>query len=133
MTKRFLTVLAMLSIAAMMMLSSCTAAGVECGLIGKWEYVSSVDEDGTKYTRTHEITADDKFISTMKYEFSQEYKDKMAAEGVNLSTAPIKNEYTIESVSDHKIKFKEIDGELEYSDLGCDTVKFGGTEYKKVY
>ena len=133
MTKRILSVLAMLSIAAMMMLSSCTAAGVECGLIGKWEYVSSVDEDGTKYTRTHEITADDKFISTMKYEFSQEYKDKMAAEGVNLPTAPIKNEYTIESVSDHKIKFKEIDGELEYSDLGYDTVKFGGTEYKKVY
>ena len=133
MTKRILSVLAMLSIAAMMMLSSCTAAGVECGLIGKWEYVSSVDEDGTKYTRTHEITADDKFISTMKYEFSQEYKDKMAAEGVNFPTAPIKNEYTIESVSDHKIKFKEIDGELEYSDLGYDTVKFGGTEYKKVY
>ena len=132
MTKRILSVLAMLSIAAMMMLSSCTAAGVECGLIGKWEYVSSVDEDGTKYTRTHEITADDKFISTMKYEFSQEYKDKMAAEGVNLPTAPIKNEYTIESVSDHKIKIKN-GGELEYSDLGCDTVKFGDTEFKKVY
>ena len=131
MTKRILSVLAMLSIAAMMMLSSCTAAGVECGLIGKWENVKN--NDGVKCTTTYEITADDKFIITMKYEFSQEYKDKMAAEGVNLPTAPIKQEYTIESVSDHKIKVKEVDSELEYSDLGCDTVKFGGTEFKKVY
>ena len=131
MTKRILSVLAMLNIAAMIMLSSCTAAGVECGLIGKWENVKN--NDGVKCTTTYEITADDKFIMTMKYEFSQEYKDKMAAEGTKLPTAPIKQEYTIESVSDHKIKIKEVGGELEYSDLGCDTVKFDGTEFKKVY
>ena len=137
MTKRILSVLAMLSIAAMMMLSSCTAAGVECGLIGKWEYVSSVDEDGTKYTTTYEITADDKFIITTKYEFSQEYKDKMAAEGTKLPTAPREQKYTIESVSDHKIKVKEIDGELEYRNLGCDSVEFKlgdkWTKLSKVY
>ena len=37
MTKRFLSLMAMVGIVAMMMLSSCTAEGVECGLIGKWE------------------------------------------------------------------------------------------------
>ena len=133
MTKRILSVLAMLSIAAMMMLSSCTAAGVECGLIGKWEYSEKVNDDVKQRTTTYEITADDKVIMTMKYEFSQEYKDKMAAEGTKLPTEPIEQKYTIESVSDHKIKVKEVDGELEYSDLGCDTVKFDGTEFKKVY
>ena len=135
MTKRILCVLAMMSIAAMRMLSSCTAAGVECGLIGKWEYVKN--NDGVKCTTTYEITADDKFIMTMKYEFSQEYKDKMAAEGTKLPTAPIEQKYTIESVSDHKIKVKEIDGELEYRNLGCDSVefKFGDkwTKLSKVY
>ena len=136
MTKIILSVLAMFSIAAMMMLSSCTAAGVECGLIGKWEY-SKKDNDGVKYTTTYEITADDKFIITTKYEFSQEYKDKMAAEGTKLPTEPIEQKYTIESVSDHKIKVKEIDGELEYRNLGCDSVEFKlgdkWTKLSKVY
>ena len=118
MTKRILSVLAMLSIAAMMMLSSCTAAGVECGLIGKWENVKN--NDGAKITTTYEITTDDKFIIIVKAEH-------------NGKTNEQKQEYTIESVSDHKIKVKEVDSELEYSDLGCDTVKFGGTEFKKVY
>lgn len=41
MTKKFLSLFAVLSIAAMAILSSCTSAGVECGLIGKWEYSES--------------------------------------------------------------------------------------------
>ena len=65
MTKRILSVLAMLSIAAMMMLSSCTAAGVECGLIGKWEYSEKEDLTGTELKITYEITASDEFISTV--------------------------------------------------------------------
>ncbi|MBQ2294524.1 MAG: hypothetical protein II258_04005 [Spirochaetales bacterium] len=116
MTKKILSVLAMMSIAAMMMLSSCTAAGVECGLIGKWEH----SEDG--FTTTVEITADDKIIVTVKYEVAGEKKES-------------KSEGTIKSVSDHVATY-EVDGKeykMEYSDLGCDTVKFGDIEYKKVY
>ena len=117
MTKRILSVLAMMSIAAMMMLSSCTAAGVECGLIGKWEN----EKDGVK--TTVEITADDKLTVTAKYDG----KTMLEIKG------------TIKSVKDHEVTY-EVDGKetkIEYSDLGCDTVKFGSgenkTEYKKVY
>ena len=120
MTKKILSVLAMMSIAAMMMLSSCTAAGVECGLIGKWEY----SKDG--YTQIVEITADDKIIVIGKYE-------------VEGKTVENKMEGTIKSVKDHKItyEYNGMEVEVEYSDLGSDTVKFGSgenkTEYKKVY
>jgi hypothetical protein len=116
MTKRILSVLAMMSIAAMMMLSSCTAAGVECGLIGKWER----SEGG--YTYTVEITADDKIISIVKYE----------AAGTKVEN---KMEYTITKVSDKEITYKKdkFEDKIKYSDLGCDTVKFGDVEYKKVY
>ena len=113
MTKKILSVLAMMSIAAMMMLSSCTAAGVECGLIGKWEH----SENG--YTTTIEITADDKLTVTGKYDGKTMHEVKG----------------TIKSVKDHKVTY-EVNGEeypMEYSDLGCDTVKFGDVEYKKVY
>ena len=113
MTKRILSVLAMMSIAAMMMLSSCTAAGVECGLIGKWEN----EKNGVK--TTFEITADDKLTVTAKYDGKTVYEAKG----------------TIKSVSGKEITY-ELDGiedKMEYSDLGCDTVKFGDTEYKKVY
>ena len=116
MTKRILSVLAMMSIAAMMMLSSCTAAGVECGLIGKWER----SDDGK--TVTVEITADDKIIVIAKFEVA----------GTKVEN---KSEGTIKSVSDKEVTY-EVDGiefKVEYSDLGCDTVKFDGDEYKKVY
>ena len=109
MTKRILSVLAMISIAAMMMLSSCTAAGVECGLIGKWEY----SENG--YTTTVEITTDDKIIV------------KFAGETI------VDGE--IIKVDDHEVtyKYSGFETKMKYSDLGCDTVKFGDIEYKKVY
>ena len=117
MTKRILSVLAMMSIAAMMMLSSCTAAGVECGLIGKWER----SEDGV--TVTVEITADDKIIVITKFEVA----------GTKVED---KSEGTIKSVSDKEVTY-EFDGKeqpkMKYSDLGCDTVKFDDYEYKKVY
>ena len=113
MTKRILSVLAMMSIAAMMMLSSCTAAGVECGLIGKWEN----EKNGVK--TTVEITADDKLTVTAKYDGKTVFEIKG----------------TIKSVSGKEITY-EVDGEevkVKYSDLGCDTVKFDDDEYKKVY
>ena len=116
MTKRILSVLAMMSIAAMMMLSSCTAAGVECGLIGTWEH----SEKG--YTNTVRITADDKIIVTVKYE----------VDGKRMGET---KEGTIKSVNDKEITYemRGIEYKVEYSDLGCDTVKFGDVEYKKVY
>lgn len=116
MTKKILSVLAMMSIAAMMMLSSCTAAGVECGLIGKWER----SEDGV--TTTVEITADDKIIFINKTEVA----------GTKVEN---KRECTITKVSEKEITYKydKLEGKMKYSDLGCDTVKFGDNEFKKVY
>ena len=113
MTKRILSVLAMMSIAAMMMLSSCTAAGVECGLIGKWE--GSVEGA----TATVEITADDKLTITAKYDGKTVFEIKG----------------TIKSVSGKEVTYEGdgIEDKIKYSDLGCDTVKFDDDEYKKVY
>lgn len=113
MTKKFLGILAMLSIAAMTVLSSCTAAGVECGLIGKWEAKETLE--GITMTQTIEITSDDKYILEVKY-----------SDGYNYKT-----EYTIESVDGHTIKFKN-GGEVEYSELTCDSVKLGNYKYTKV-
>ena len=115
MTKRFLTVLAMLSIAAMMMLSSCTAAGVECGLIGKWKM------DGGEFTV--EITSDDKAI--------------MSENGIKL-------EVEIKSVDGKEITIGGDNGEMKvkYKDLSADSVKFAidevfgkdnYQEFKKVF
>ena len=106
MRKRILSVLAMMSIAAMMMLSSCTAAGVECGLIGVWEM-----EDNSKVT--WEITADDKII--------------VKTDGKKTAEAEI------EEVKDKEIHFKGGVTTIEYSDLGCDTVTFNSIKFKKVY
>lgn len=112
MTKKILGILAMLSVASMMLLSSCTAAGVECGLIGKWEYSSG----GHKVTM--EITSDDK----IKFK-----SDGHSTEG------------TIKSVDGHKIKYSadNMDIEMEYRNLTCDSVEIGGndnwTKCTKVY
>ena len=109
MTKRFLSILAMLSIAAMMFLSSCTAAGVECGLIGKWEYKVGVN------SASYEITSDDKII--------------VRVNGIK------QGEFVIESVSDHTIK--TLYGEMEYQNLTCDSVEFKDSgmwvEFNRVY
>lgn len=122
MTKKILTVLAMVSIAAMMMLSSCTAAGVECGLIGKWESVQEYYE-GEK--GTIEITADDKII------FTSPEKDYETGK-IKLETT----KGTIEEVTGKAIIYKEDKATeksvLEYSELSGDTVKFYGSTYKKV-
>ena len=119
MTKRILSVLAMMSIAAMMMLSSCSDIGTEtgtetgtntdCSLIGKWEY----SRDG--FTQIVEITADDKLIVID------------GAEGDRI-------ECTIKSIDDHEITYEYNNQEVKvaYSDLSRDTVKFGDNEYKKV-
>ena len=125
MTKRILSLLAMLSIAAMMMLSSCTAAGVECGLIGKWEYSEKEDLTGTELKITYEITASDEFISTVS----------MTLLGV---TSEVKSEGKIKAVVANRIVYKK-DGEeikIGYQNLKSDSVEFiyeeGYLPFKKV-
>ena len=113
MTKRIWSVLAMLSIAAMMMLSSCTAAGVECGLIGKWEYSEKEDLTGTELKITYEITASDEFISTVS----------MTLLGITTETV---SEGKIKAVVANRIVYEE-DGEeikIGYQNLKSDSVEF---------
>ena len=127
MTKKILSVLAMMSIAAMMMLSSCTAAGVECGLIGKWEYVT---EDF--YYRTIEITADDEIIMVS---IESDYKYDNEGNEVRVEKE-VETKGTIEEVTGKAIIFKEKGSTkksvLEYSELDGDTVKFWNYTFKKV-
>ena len=129
MTKKILSVLAMMSIAAMMMLSSCTAAGVECGLIGKWEYVNGGDDN----KRTIEITADDKIISV--YIDSDYQYDSVTGDYVSVEKE-VEIKGTIEEVTGkaiiYKVKDSTVKSVLEYSDLNGDTVKFEGYTFKKV-
>ena len=119
MTKRILSVLAMMSIAAMMMLSSCDTVNTDnnnnnnnnnnnVSLIGKWEY----SRDG--FTQIVEITADDKLIVID------------GAEGYRI-------ECTIKSIDDHEITYEYNNQEVKvaYSDLSRDTVKISGREYKR--
>lgn len=118
MTKRILTVLAMVSIAAMMMLSSCTAAGVECGLIGKWEYSVNM------YTETWEFTDDDKFVQII-----EEVQDGVMTKEMYRGT--------IESVSGKSLTIvysdePTVDYVIEYSDLSGNSVKIDGYTFKKV-
>ncbi|MBQ2125476.1 MAG: hypothetical protein II196_06770, partial [Spirochaetales bacterium] len=98
----------------------CTAEGVECGLIGKWETLRYYEGE-----QTVEITADDKitFISPqMDYD-----TDKVAYQT---------RKGTIEEVTGKAIIYKMdgIEGKsvLEYSDLNGDTVKFQNSTFKKV-
>ena len=113
MTKRILSVLAMMSIAAMMMLSSCTAAGVECGLIGKWEYSEKEDLTGTELKITYEITASDEFISTVS----------MTLLGITTETV---SEGKIKAVIANKIVYNENGEEISigYQNLKSDSVEF---------
>ena len=131
MTKKILSVLVMISI-AVMMLNGCDTVNTdnnnanvsligkcEAGLIGKWEYSRDTS------TTTIEITADDKLIAITKIAGLKE---------------EFKMEHTIKSVKNHKITYENNKGEeyeMEYSDLGSDTVKFGSgeskVEYRKVY
>lgn len=117
MTKRILTVLAMVSIAAMMMLSSCTAAGVECGLIGKWEFQLN------GVTDTWEFTSDDKFTHT----------HVSTEDGITRTDT---SKGTIEDVTGKALILRYAgetnDSQLEYSELNGDTVKIGYRTYKKV-
>lgn len=118
-TKRFY--LAVLSIAVVACLSSCTAAGVECGLIGKWEY----SDNGV--TITIDIAADDKVTTTVKAT-------------VATVTTTTTSDATVKSVSDHTVTLEKdgVESKIEYKDLGCDSVKFKTVgddwrTYKKVF
>ncbi len=121
MTKKFLSLFAVLSIAAMAILSSCTSAGVECGLIGKWEY----SESGLKITA--EFTSDDLF--------------KVTTEATVFSvTTTNTTESNVKSVKDHTVTTEKsgVEADVEYKDLGCDSVKFkfvgeDWRTYKKVF
>ena len=97
----------------MMMLSSCTAAGVECGLIGKWEYSEKDNLTGTELKIIYEITSGDEFISTVS----------MTLLGI---TSEVKSEGKIKAVIAHKIVYEE-DGEeisIGYQNLKSDSVEF---------
>ena len=113
MTKKFLSILTILSIVAMMMLSSCTAAGVECGLIGKWEYSEKDNLTGTELKIIYEITSGDEFISTVS----------MTLLGI---TSEVKSEGKIKAVIAHKIVYEEGGEEISigYQNLKSDSVEF---------
>ena len=117
MTKRFLSLMAMVGIVAMMMLSSCTAEGVECGLIGKWETLRYYEGK-----QTVEITADDKitFTSSQDSGFNKETR-KGTIEHVVVGKAII-----------YKIDGSDEESVLEYSDLSGNTVRFYNLTYKRV-
>ena len=131
MTKKFLSIFAILSIAAIMFLSSCTAAGVECGLIGKWEHSETID--GIIVKTTFEFTSDDKIIRTSEIKG----KDR---DGTEINDSDNK-EFTIKSVSEHTIKTTDkgdLSG-LKYRNLTSDSVEFADenydnwTKFTKVY
>ena len=114
MTKRILSVLVMVSVAAMMMLSGCDTANTDgdannanVSLIGKWE----CKKDKSMYT--YEITTDDKIIGTYTYESEGE---------TNVS----KMEGTIKSIDGKEIIYEYKDKELKikYKDFSADFAKF---------
>ncbi len=117
MTKKFLVILATLSIIALMCLNSCTAAGIECGLIGKWEY--SVTINGDTYKTIYEFKSSDTLILSTY---------QQGALNTNIK-------FTVDSVNGHTIKYEN--NEMEYRNLTCDSVEFGFTNnwirYYKVY
>lgn len=127
MTRKILNILMMLGSATMLLLNSCTAAGVECGLLGKWENTGKVNviDDVYTFTYTYEIRSDDKIV------FRAKVKDSS-----NEIIADEEKEYTIKSASDHKIKYDN-DNEIEYRNLTYDSVEFkiGLTwmEFNKLY
>lgn len=118
MTKKNLSILAVLNVAAIAILSSCTAAGVECGLIGKWEHVERFDKG--EITESYEFTSGDKLI----IEIGEE-----------------RNRYAIESVNNHTIEYSYPNSSavlsLEYRNLTCDSVEFKigkiWEEYTKIH
>lgn len=121
MTKRFLSVMAMVGIVAMMMLSSCDTANTDSddnanvSLIGTWE---REDEDGLIYT--FEFTKD-KYITTRKGEYADVIFDD-------------KYEYPIKSINEKEV-IAIADGKehkVYYSDLSRDSVKIQGATYKRV-
>ncbi|MBQ2126001.1 MAG: hypothetical protein II196_09445 [Spirochaetales bacterium] len=121
MTKKILSVLAMISIAAMMMLSSCDTVNadnstnnVNDGLIGKWEYKYERWDGIT--TNTIEITSDNKFIYYTKHEEDNEIIGSGGATG------------TIKSVNEKEIIIENLGNVnkiiVEYNILSGTSVEF---------
>lgn len=110
MTKKFFAVLAAMGIVAMMLLSSCTDAGMELYLTGgSWQ----CEENGVTYI----IELTDKDVIKCKSKVGK--------------TTTTLFEGKVKSVEDKKINFVysqsklvEIEGVLEYKDLTCENVKF---------
>ena len=115
MTKKNLSVI--IALIVVMMLSSCTAEGVECGLIGKWESLRYYEGE-----QTVEITADDKitFTSSQDSGFNKETR-KGTIEHVVVGKAII-----------YKIDGSDEESVLEYSDLSGNTVRFYNLTYHRV-
>lgn len=129
--KRNVRILIMMSIFATLFLSGCTNAGIECGLIGKWEnepypyyYEIFPDYGIIEIIYTFEIRRDDKIAYRIKVKDSNEQ-----------IIADREFEFTVKSVSNHCIKY-DYDGcdyEIEYQNLICDTVEFKFDSYWKTF
>lgn len=128
MKRKKLCILVMLSIFAMIFLSSCTTAGIECGLIGKWENTGEmyIFDEKYEFVFTYEIRSDDKIVVRNKITDSNKevFADK-------------ENTYTVyvNDIENHKIKCYYY--EIEYRNLTCNSVEFKiGTnwiKFTKVY
>lgn len=128
MKERSLRIFVIMSIFTTQLLSSCSI-GVECGLIGKWEYFDTID--GVDITTTVEFTSDDKIIV--------ESFGKKNFGGVEVNSS-LKYECTINSVENHTIEYsyEGIDYEMKYRNLACDSVEIndngdGWMKFTRVY
>ena len=123
MTKRFLSLMAMVGIVAMMMLSSCDTANTDSddnanvSLIGTWE----------SQGQTIEITTDDEIIVNID---SVEQGE----------TVVVRFEGTIKSISGNVITYEYSEpgsyifhtASMKYSNLTANSVEFDGATYKRV-
>lgn len=127
MNKRKMGFLMIMSIFVMMLLSSCSV-GVECGLIGKWENLNTVN--GVNVTTTLEFTCNDKLIIKA---YGETYSG-----GVKVN-ANATLDATINSVDNHIIKYNYNSNtyEMKYRNLACDSVEFdegnGWMKFTKIY
>lgn len=111
--------------------AGCTTAGVECGLIGKWEY------RGIGYSLICEFTAEDEFVWTFLSEETQVIK-KANIKSVN------NGQIELDCADYYDLGNSSISSNcIYYQDLGCESVRlkfsysssYPGTclNFRKVY
>ena len=116
MTKRFLSVMAMIGIVAMMMLSSCTPAGVECGLIGTWEYVGP----------DCQLKGDDVLKNIGGEAAGEEVEKKIEAIYIKSGLNTIQYTFNEDKTCSYTVKGKKVDGTYEFdSETKTVTIKSG--------